>query len=66
LVQWYALMMVGGILALSSYYFVSPLVWHWMAQHWLLTLLGLMFVIVFVILAIIAGRRLFRPRPATA
>jgi NADH-quinone oxidoreductase subunit L len=66
LVQWYALVMVGGILGLSSYYFVSPAVWGWMGQHWILTLLAIVFVIALATLSIVAGRRLFKPRPATA
>jgi hypothetical protein len=58
--------MVGGFLALASYYFVPAPVWHWMGEHWFLTFLGCVFVIAFAIFAVIAGRRLFRARPATA
>jgi len=66
LVQWYALVMVGGFLALSSYYFVPAPIWRWMGEHWFLTFLACVVVVVFAIFAVIAGRRLFRARPATA
>ncbi len=37
LVQWYALVMVGGLVGLSAYYLVPESTWHWMGVHWVLT-----------------------------
>jgi len=34
LVQWYALVMVGGLVGLSAYYIVPPSTWRWLGVHW--------------------------------
>jgi tellurite resistance protein TehA-like permease len=34
LVQWYAFVMVSGIVGLSLYYFVPPEAWHWVRSRW--------------------------------
>jgi hypothetical protein len=40
LVQWYALVMVGGLVGLSAYYIVPQSAWRWMGVHWLVTVVG--------------------------
>jgi len=37
LVQWYALVMVGGLVGLSAYYLLPPPLWQWMGVHWFIT-----------------------------
>jgi NADH-quinone oxidoreductase subunit L len=42
LVQWYALVMVFGLVGLSSYYFVPGSTWQWFAAHWFLSIVLLL------------------------
>jgi len=37
MVQWYALVMVGGLVGLTAYYVVPAYAWGWMGVHWFLT-----------------------------
>jgi len=37
MVQWYALVMVGGLVGLTAYYLVPQNVWRWMGVHWFVT-----------------------------
>ena len=48
LVQWYALVMIFGLVGLGAYYFVPPSTWQWMRSHWYLA-------IVFAILLVVLG-----------
>ncbi|HZP24393.1 MAG TPA: NADH-quinone oxidoreductase subunit L [Terriglobales bacterium] len=48
LVQWYALVMVGGLVGLSAYYIVPPPAWRWMGAHWFVTTLAAVGVIVVI------------------
>ena len=40
LVQWYALVMVAGLVGLSAYYLVPQSTWRWMGLHWFVTVIG--------------------------
>jgi NADH-quinone oxidoreductase subunit L len=53
LVQWYALVMVGGILGFGAYYFVPSEVWHWIVRRWYVPP---MCIIVLAILALLVFR----------
>jgi NADH-quinone oxidoreductase subunit L len=48
LVQWYALVMVGGLVGLSAYYIVPPTMWHWMGAHWFVTAVAVVAAIVVI------------------
>jgi len=63
LVQWYALVMVGGLVGLSAYYIVPQSTWQWMGMHWFITAVAVAAAIVVISFAgYIAANR--RPRPA--
>lgn len=63
LVQWYALVMVGGLVGLTAYYVVPAYVWRWMGVHWFITALVAVGVIVVLGLAgyVITNRPAVRP-----
>jgi NADH-quinone oxidoreductase subunit L len=57
LVQWYALVMVFGLVGLSSYYFVPDSTWQWFAAHWFASIVLLLLALVVVALVMwISGR----------
>ena len=46
MVQWYALVMVGGLVGLTAYYVVPQSTWRWMGVHWFVTAVAAMAAIV--------------------
>ena len=48
LVQWYALVMVGGLVGLGAYYLAPDSTWRWMGVHWFLTVIVVVAAIVIV------------------
>ena len=70
LVQWYALVMVGGLVGLSAYYIVPAHVWRWMGAHWFVTAAGVIAVIVILSVgySVVANRppRIAEPKSMAA
>jgi NADH-quinone oxidoreductase subunit L len=62
LVQWYALVMVGGLVGLSAYYIVPVSTWHWMGVHWFITAVAAVGIIVAISFAGYAAANR-RPKP---
>jgi NADH-quinone oxidoreductase subunit L len=63
LVQWYALVMVGGLVGLGAYYLVPESSWHWMGAHWFVTAAAVVAAIVVISFAgYVAANR--RPKPS--
>ena len=66
LVQWYALVMVGGLLGLSCYYFMPPAYWTWLRVHWFIsTVLIIAIVLLGGVVAAAGEQRIGNPKPAT-
>jgi uncharacterized membrane protein len=67
LVQWYAFIMVVGILGMGAYYFIPESVWMWMRVHWFLSTVGIVIsVIVAALLIIVIQRMVEGRRPVRA
>jgi len=63
LVQWYALVMVGGLVGLGAYYLIPESSWRWMGGHWFITAIAVVGAIVVMSFAgYVAANR--RPRPS--
>jgi NADH-quinone oxidoreductase subunit L len=66
LVQWYALTMVGGVLVLSSYYFVPEGTWQWARFHWFLSLVLVLLTVALAVFVGSSARRYFDARPVAS
>jgi len=66
LVQWYALVMVAGLLGLSCYYFVPPAYVTWLRAHWILSFVLLIVVVVMggLVAAMSSERPTATPKPS--
>jgi NADH-quinone oxidoreductase subunit L len=62
LVQWYAFIMVVGILGMGAYYFVPESVWMWMRVHWFLSTVGIVISVIVAALLIIVIQRMAEGR----
>ena len=62
LVQWYALVMVGGLVGLTAYYIVPKDVWHWMGMHWFVSAVMAVAALAVIVLAGVAAANR-RPEP---